>query len=157
MANPYSLLFDYVGVMARRRYQIGERRFATLGLNHTEARLLSLLSQQGGKASQDALSNMLSVDRSNAGRALQSLERSDYVVRGDDAADRRTKSVQITKKGREAAAEISRLREEMAQSFFGTLTEEQAGEIASLLNGAMRLDPSGEPAPERSADDQEGA
>ena len=35
-------LFDAIGVLARRRYQTAERHFARLGLNHSEARLLTL-------------------------------------------------------------------------------------------------------------------
>ncbi|MCA9908666.1 MAG: MarR family transcriptional regulator [Anaerolineae bacterium] len=126
-------LFDLIGVLARRRYQVGERYFAALGLNHTEARLLRLLSQEGGEATQDALSNLLFVDRSNAGRALKRLEQEGYVARNKDDADKRTNLVQITNKGLEAVKEISELGKEMAHSFFGDLTEDEAGTIVDLM------------------------
>ncbi|MEJ7787147.1 MAG: MarR family transcriptional regulator [Solirubrobacteraceae bacterium] len=45
-----------------------------MGLNHTEARLLRMLDEEGGAATQDALSRRLAVDRSNAGRAFKRLE-----------------------------------------------------------------------------------
>jgi DNA-binding MarR family transcriptional regulator len=130
-------LFDLIGVLARRRYQTAERCFAALGLNHTEARLLTLLRQESGVAAQDALSNLLFVDRTNAGRALKRLEQGRYILRRKDDADKRTNLVQITAKGRKAVVEISKLRKKMAQSFFGDLKEDEAGAIVDLLRKAL--------------------
>ncbi|MBI2687352.1 MAG: MarR family transcriptional regulator [Acidobacteria bacterium] len=126
-----------IGELARRRYQTAERYFSALGLNHTEARLLTLLRKEDGVASQDALSNRLSVDRSNAGRALQRLEQDGYILRRKDDADKRANLVRITPKGRKAVVEISRLRKKMAQSFFGDLKEDEAGAIVDLLRKAL--------------------
>jgi MarR family transcriptional regulator, transcriptional regulator for hemolysin len=130
-------LFDLIGVLARRRYQAAERAFSTLGLNHTEARLLTLLHQQDGTATQEALSNLIFVDRSNAGRALKSLEQAGYLERRKDEADKRFNLVQLTEKGREVVIEISRLKQTMAQSFFGALTEDEAGEVVNHLRKAV--------------------
>jgi MarR family transcriptional regulator for hemolysin len=138
--NSYTELFELVGVLARRRYQVGERAFARLGLNHTEARILSLLDRQDGVATQDALSAMLTIDRSNAGRALQGLEREEFVVRRKDEGDARTRLVRMTPKGREAAGEIAKIRGEMARTFFGDLTEEEAGAIVEHLVRSMKLE-----------------
>lgn len=135
--NKFLTLFDLIGELARRRRQTAERCFSALGLNHTEARLLTLLHQQHGLAAQDALSNGLSVDRSNAGRALQRLEQEAYILRRKDDTDKRANHIQITTKGLKAVAEISRLRKKMAQSFFGDLKEDQAGAIADLLRKAL--------------------
>ncbi|MEO8371828.1 MAG: MarR family transcriptional regulator [Candidatus Solibacter sp.] len=139
MSN-FQTLFDLIGVLARRRYQIAERCFSTLGLNHTEARLLTLLRQEGGVAAQDALSNMIFVDRTNAGRALKRLEQEKYILRRKDDSDKRTNMIQITAKGREAATEISKLKKKMAQGFFGDLTEDQAGTIVDLLQKSLTKD-----------------
>jgi DNA-binding MarR family transcriptional regulator len=79
---------------------------------------------------------MLFVDRSNAGRALKSLEHRGHIERCKDEGDRRTNLVQITAKGREAVAAISKLRMGMVRGFFGELTEEEAGEIVGLLRKA---------------------
>jgi DNA-binding MarR family transcriptional regulator len=141
--NGFLALFDLIGELARRRHQAAERYFSVLGLNHTEARLLTLLRQEDGAAAQDALSNRLSVDRSNAVRALQRLEHDGYVLRRKDNADQRANLVQMTPKGRKAAVEISRLRKKMAQSFFGDLREKEAGAIADLLKKTLTNEPSG--------------
>jgi DNA-binding MarR family transcriptional regulator len=133
-------LFELVGVLARRRYQAAERSFHSLALNHTEARLLTILDQQAGVATQDALSALLFVDRSNAGRALKRLEQGGYIVRRKDEVDSRTNLVRMTATGREAVVEISRLRKEMARSFFGDLTEAEAGVIVDLLQRTLKDD-----------------
>jgi DNA-binding MarR family transcriptional regulator len=135
--NGFLTLFDLIGVLARRRYQTAEQYFAALGLNHTEARLLTLLGQEGGVAGQDALSNQLFVDRTNAGRALKKLEEGGYVLRHKGDGDKRTNLVEITAKGRGAVAEISKLRKKMAQSFFGDLREDEAGTVVELLRKAL--------------------
>ena len=136
-ASPHVELFGLIGVLARRRYQAAERSFAPIGLNHTEARLLTLLAKEGGAATQDALSRQMFVDRSNAGRAFKRLEQAGHVTRRKDEADSRTNLIDITAKGRDAAAEIKRLGDEMARTFFGDLTEADAGTIVQLLRRAL--------------------
>lgn len=126
-------LFDLIGVLARRRYLTAERYYSAFGLNHTEARLLRLLSQEGGEAAQDALSNMLYVDRSNAGRALKRLEQEGYIAKRKDDTDKRAYFIQMTEKGHKAVAAMSELTNEIVQSFFGDLTEAEAGTVVDLL------------------------
>ena len=130
-------LFDLIGELARRRYQFAERSFAPLGLNHTEARLLTLLRQEGGAAPQDVLSSQLFVDRTNAGRALLRLEQGDYVRRRKNDEDKRANLVEMTSKGRKAATEIAALRKQIAESFFGELDEREAGAAVRLLRKAL--------------------
>lgn len=133
----YLALFDLVGTLARRRFQVAERHFATLGLNHTEARLLNILDQEGGRASQDTLSSAVIIDRSNVARALKHLEQTGYVTREQDDADKRAKLVKITRKGRASVAKIAVLRNDMAAHFFGDLTEQEAAKIVAQLRKAL--------------------
>jgi DNA-binding MarR family transcriptional regulator len=135
--SPREDLFELIGVLARRRYQAAERSYASLGLNHTEARLLKMLAGEGGASTQDALSRRLSVDRSNAGRAFKRLEHAGYVARRKDDADSRTNLVDMTADGRVAAAEVTRLGSEMARTFFGELTDGDAATVATLLRRAV--------------------
>jgi DNA-binding MarR family transcriptional regulator len=136
-ASPHVELFGLIGVLARRRYQAAERSFAPIGLNHTEARLLTLLINEGGAASQDALSRQMFVDRSNAGRAFKRLEQAGYVTRRKGEIDSRTNLIDITPKGRDAAAETLDLGDEMARTFFGELSEDDAATIVQLLRQAL--------------------
>jgi DNA-binding MarR family transcriptional regulator len=136
--DSFLTLFDLIGELARRRYQAAERCFAVLGLNHTEARLLTLLDREGGTATQDALSNLIFVDRSNAGRALHHLERAGHIQRRKDDADKRTNLVQITAKGQTVIVDIAKIRSKMAQNFFGGLKEDEAGLIVNLLSNVLK-------------------
>jgi DNA-binding MarR family transcriptional regulator len=140
--NSFQVLFDVIGELARRRHQTAERQFSALGLNHTEARLLSILGKAGGVAAQELLSSGLSIDRSNAGRALQRLEHDGYLLRRKDSVDKRAKLVQITAKGGKAVVEISKLRKTMAQTFFGELRPDEARVAAELLKKALASEPS---------------
>lgn len=135
--SQYLELFEMIGVLARKRYLAAERSFATIGLNHTEARLLYLLDQAGGSAAQDELSNRLFIDRTNAGRALKRLEQERYITRSKAKTDRRAYTVAITEKGRTAVADILRLRDTMVATFFRELSEDEAGQVVMLLNKAL--------------------
>lgn len=135
--SAFDQLFEMVGALSRKRYQLAERSFAKLGLNHTEARLLRLLQQQGGDAAQESLSQMIHIDRSNVGRALKRLELEGYMERRKDPIDKRAYFVSITDKGRATVVEIESLGREMAASFFGDLTEEQASQIVAALGRAL--------------------
>lgn len=126
-------LFDAIGALARRRYQTAERFFSELGLNHTEARLLTLLQQEGGAAAQDVLSEMLYVDRTNAGRALKRLEQDGYISKRRGEDDKRANLVRITPKGREAAAAVSRLKKRIARALFSGISEDEARAATQVL------------------------
>jgi len=131
-------LFDVIGELARRRLQAGERAFGTLGLNHTEGRLLAiLLREENGSATQDVLSGKLHVDRTNAGRALQRLERDGYIVRRKDDEDKRSNHVEITPVGRKAVVQITKLRKEIAESLFGKLQEDEIRIVLELLRKTL--------------------
>jgi DNA-binding MarR family transcriptional regulator len=133
-------LFELIGVLARQRFQAAERAFAPIGLNHTEARLLTILDLESGEATQDALSTSLAVDRSNAGRALSRLEQRGYIARHRDDTDSRTNLVRLTAEGAAAVVEVAKLRREVASDFFSDLTEADAGAIADLLRKASILE-----------------
>ncbi len=133
----FDTLFDLVGALARKRYLVGEQHFSTLGLNHSEARILTLLDKAGGISPQETLSNALNIDRSNAGRALKRLEDDGYVIRRKDEADKRAYTVRMTAKGQKTVGEIAKLRKKMAQSFFGDLTDREAATAIMLLSKAV--------------------
>lgn len=130
-------LFELVGELSRRRYQLGERAFAKLGLNHTEARILSLLVGYSEAPTQDALSSRLTVDRSNAGRAMKGLEQRRLVAREKHVSDGRTYVVRLTDEGRDAARQIEQMRAGMAQELFPQLSNTQADALIAQLEQAF--------------------
>ncbi len=138
--NSFLTLFDMIGVLAHRRYQMAERNFASLGLSHSEARLLSILNQEGGQATQDTLSAQMFIDRSNAGRALKRLEAVGYIVRVRGQTDRRSNRVELTDSGRAILADVAKLRKKIAQHFFGDVPEADVARIVALLKPALTED-----------------
>src|SRR5690606_4178683 len=124
--NDLQRLFDEIGSLARRRYQVAERSFMSIGLNHTEARLLNLLAEAGGQTAQDTLSKLMHIDRSNVGRALKKLEDMGLVSRGANEADKRGLLLALTEEGRKRVGQIREIKEEIALNFFGRLTEADA-------------------------------
>ena len=135
--NNSQVLFEIIGQIARRRYLAAEQCFSALNLNHTEARLLSLLRQAGGAATQDALAGQLIIDRSNTGRSLKHLEQLGCILRRIQPGDKRANQVRLTRKGSKTAIAIDRFRRKMAQDFFGNLTDAEAGAVVNLLGKAF--------------------
>lgn len=133
----YKKLFDLIGDVSRHRYRLAESYFAAMGLNHTEARLITLLTQAGGMSAQDVLSNQLLIDRSNAGRALQKLEKQGYIQRQPSQNDKRTNQVSLTTKGQATAKEIERIAKQMATAFFAPLNQDDARHLLSVLEKLM--------------------
>lgn len=135
--SAFLTLFDLVGVLAARRFQLAERSFAAIGLSHTEARLLTVLHAMGGEARQDELSDQILIDRSNATRALKRLEDRGMIVRSRAQSDGRANQVEISRSGRLAVRRISTLKKAMAESFFRDLSEADAAAIIDLLRPAL--------------------
>ena len=150
--SPFLALFDLVGVLARRRHQLADAEFAALGLSHTEARLLTLLHDEGGVASQEALTQMVTIDRTNAGRALLRLEQQGFVQRSKHHSDGRAKLVSLSERGDRAVLEIRRLRDQIATTLFGDLSEEEAQSILNVLDRALSSARADKPAIETAKD-----
>lgn len=136
--DDFQTVFELIGVLARQRYVAAEHSFGTLGFNHTEARLLRLLSEQAGESTQDALSARMTLDRSNAGRALQRLEDSGYLTRARSGTDKRRNLVQLTESGRLAVVELGKLRQALIQEFCGGLSPADARTLVELLRKVVQ-------------------
>jgi len=130
-------LLNLPGQVARRWHQQTDQQLSALGLNHTEARLLVHLDQEGSDLSQEAVSAMLFVDRSNSVRALQSLERSGFVSRHKDENDKRANRHCITSKGTKAASEVRKLRRRVASHAFAELKPSEVRSAVALLKKAL--------------------
>ncbi len=133
-------LFDLIGTLARKRYAMAERRFARLGLNHSEARLLHALHKMGGKGSQEQMTSQVQIDRTNVGRALKSLEAKQLIHRLRDESDKRSNLVSITARGELLVGEIGLIGQEMAQALFSSLTESEVAAATRILSKVADLE-----------------
>ncbi len=134
--SSHSELFDLIGELAQRRFRMAERSLVVLGLNHSEARLVSVLAEEG-TMTQDALSASLTVDRSNAGRSLKKLEGRGYIVRHKDEIDKRTNLVAITDEGRGVAEHVGDIRDNLVEMLLGNLTAEDTREVVHRLRKVL--------------------
>jgi DNA-binding MarR family transcriptional regulator len=129
----FHLLFDVLGQLARRRFQLAEQYFAKVGLNHTEARILSLLHQSEGTSAQDDIANKMNIDRSNVGRALKNLEGRGLVMRAKSTQDKRVFMIQLTDEGQSCVAQITEIKNHIIDTFFGEMSEDEAAVVYGLL------------------------
>ncbi|WP_326635622.1 MarR family transcriptional regulator [Streptosporangium sp. NBC_01755] len=90
-----------------------------------------------GPQSQNALAKIVGIDVSTMTKTLQRLERSGFVSRRPDLANRRISIVEITPKGHALRPEVDRVLTEMHRRMTRGLTAEQTEELTSLL-GVVR-------------------
>ncbi|MEU8386135.1 MarR family transcriptional regulator [Streptosporangium sp. NPDC048865] len=87
-----------------------------------------------GPQSQNALARIVGVDVSTMTKTLQRLERSGFVSRRPDAANRRISIVDVTPRGHALRPEVDRVLAEVHRRMIQGLTAEQAGELSVLLS-----------------------
>ncbi|MEU3163566.1 MarR family transcriptional regulator [Streptosporangium sp. NPDC006930] len=87
-----------------------------------------------GPQSQNALARIVGIDVSTMTKTLQRLERSGFVSRRPDPANRRISIVDITPKGHALRPEVDRVLAEVHRRMTDGLTAEQIDELSSLLS-----------------------
>ncbi|HAT40184.1 MAG TPA: hypothetical protein DCS87_00460 [Rheinheimera sp.] len=132
----YLALFDLMGELARYRFSLAEQTYAPLGLNHTAARALYLLSVE--PLAQDQLSARFMVDRSNVGRAVKTLEQQGLVVRQANPADKRTSLLALTPAGQQLAVTVLNTKQQIIEQFFQGLDPDEASVVYGLLKKIRR-------------------
>jgi DNA-binding MarR family transcriptional regulator len=103
---------------------------------HVESKLgavgLSLAKLAALKALHDA-GERLSCVKSNITQLVDRLEADGLVARKLDAHDRRTRLAVMTAAGRKACKDGLRVQQETEQALFGTLTGDEARQLAALM------------------------
>ena len=99
----------------------------------SQQRVLIVLSEMGGAATQRMLTERLQIQSGSASEVVGKLESAGYIVRTVSEADRRNVEVALTEKGREATEEAKRQREKRHEEMFLCLTETEKEELLVLL------------------------
>ena len=92
--------------------------------------LINICNNEG--ISQEKLSELLFVHKSNVARQLSFLEESGHIVRTPDSKDKRSLLVYSTLKGREALKKIKKVHEEFENELFKGFTDEEREEAKSF-------------------------
>lgn len=87
-----------------------------------------------GPQSQNALAKIVGIDVSTMTKTLQRLERSGFVSRRPDLANRRISIVDVTPRGHALRPEVDRVLTEMYRRMTEGLTAEQTEELSALLS-----------------------
>ncbi|MEU4404366.1 MarR family transcriptional regulator [Streptosporangium sp. NPDC023963] len=87
-----------------------------------------------GPQSQNGLARIVGIDVSTMTKTLQRLERSGFVSRRPDPANRRISIVDVTPRGHALRPEVDRVLAEMHRRMTQGLTAEQTDELLTLLS-----------------------
>lgn len=109
-----------------------QEALAPLALTPKSFAVLTLIAERG-PLSQAAAGETLLIDRTTMVAVIDELERSRYVERGRDAADRRVRSLKVTPAGEAAldAAEVVARR--CHDELLGDLSESEQEQLRGLL------------------------
>jgi MarR family transcriptional regulator, lower aerobic nicotinate degradation pathway regulator len=86
-----------------------------------------------GPLSQAALGSTLRVDRTTIVAVVDELERSGYVKRGRNSADRRVHSLEVTPAGNEALRAAERVAHRTEEELLADLTPSERDQLRALL------------------------
>ncbi|HJC46325.1 MAG TPA: MarR family transcriptional regulator [Candidatus Faecalibacterium faecigallinarum] len=108
---------------------------AALGLGPGQPKLIEYLARSG-PCSQRQLATYFEIDPAAVCRMLDALEKGGFVTRSAVKGDRRTGMVELTEKGRSAAAAWQHACGEMEQQLLQGFTPEEAERFAQYLRRA---------------------
>lgn len=99
--------------------------------------LLNIINQEG-EITQAGLSNILNKDKSGILRLTDELERKKLVVRIVDTADRRKKSLVLTKKGADTLNQVAEVEAGVIHQLMDGVTKEELAVFARVLDKIWR-------------------
>jgi DNA-binding MarR family transcriptional regulator len=110
-----------------------ETKLSVVGLSLAKLLALKALSDAGESLPLGQLAERLSCVKSNVTQLVDRLEADGFVARKADPDDRRTRLAVLTTAGRKACKEGTRLQQEAERELLTTLTQDEAHQLAALL------------------------
>jgi DNA-binding MarR family transcriptional regulator len=114
-----------------------EAELGAIGLSFAKLSALTTLSEAGESLPLGQLAARLSCVKSNITQLVDRLEADGLVRREPDPHDRRTRLAVLTRAGRKACREGTRVRADAERHLLGTLTRDESRQLATLL-GKLR-------------------
>jgi DNA-binding MarR family transcriptional regulator len=131
MSAPDALAADLFGLMLRMQ-RLLNRRMADQGASLARTKLLLFLDKRGAARAADIAEFFDNAPRTVT-EAIDGLERDGLVQRTPDARDRRVKQVSITEEGRRVIGETEPLRQELIESIFGVLSDDERKSLGAMM------------------------
>ncbi len=121
--------------------RLGAATLAPLGIDGRHFGVLAVLSELG-PVSQQALADILAVDRSTMVAFVDELERRGYVRRGRNPGDRRAYALELTRSGASAQRDAAELLEGCERHYLEPLTAAERRQLLELLGRVVARDAS---------------
>lgn len=137
MPIPHSPQQEAMGLLllvTRMHHSEVERRVGTLGIHHSQHRMLMRLSQKDPITSQRELADAMSISPAAVTATLKWLEKEGYISRSMGTDDNRRNNVHITEAGRTKVEESHRIFDAMDQQAFDGFSQEELDTLMSLLH-----------------------
>lgn len=115
-------------------YKLLERRFYHLGISASQARVLGLLHFAEKPMRPSLLATLLFQETQSITGILNRIEAHGWVRRAPDPDDRRAVSIELTPKGKEVAAEIVEISQQLYEDLFAkALTAPERKQVDAIL------------------------
>ncbi len=126
---------DYIGYvlsdLARLMRTVFDRRVREIGLTRAQWLVLTRLYRRPG-ASQSELAEMLEIDRANAGRLIDRMEKGGWLERRPDGSDRRIWRLHLTGEARRVHARLWKRAETTVNDALGPLSAVERAQFTQL-------------------------
>lgn len=112
--------------------------FAELGVSLAVAAPVLVIARLGNGVRQKAVSEAAGIDPAALVRSLDQLETSGILRRADDPHDRRAKTLHLTDKGAQLAADLQRMLEQVKRRIFSRFSDADGATTVRVLAEIMR-------------------
>ena len=128
---------NYFSVIRRRSQALLVEACSEYKLNYSEfALLLKLYDMEG--CSQDAMVEVLSIDKAAVTRILKSLEEMDLVYRRIDTEDRRIKRIFLTDSGKSMEEKIRNILTKLVTFVVEDIPKDKVVEVMGMIHDASQ-------------------
>ncbi len=110
-----------------------ERRIASMGIHHSQHRMLMLIARSDETNSQRELAEAMNISPAAVTATLKALEKAGCVERNMSEGDNRRNTVRITEEGLRTVAESRRMFDAMDQAALKGFSEQEIAELTGLL------------------------
>lgn len=123
---------DDWGLVTRCGWLFRTQRLAQYGLNGSQNTYIINICENPG-ISQEQLSKLIYINKSNVARQLALLEQNGFVDRARSASDKRAMEIYPTEKCKAVYAEVAQITDDWVSLLLSTLTEGENEQIYNIL------------------------
>lgn len=136
MNNIDNVVFEKFKEIASRLVMLKKEVIASLKINKTYHKILSILSIQNG-LTQSCLGEVCDMDRPAISRLVNKMTEEDLVSRNFKQGNKKNLYVELTQKGKALAEELKLKMEELKKKFFAELKQEDKKNLSKLLDKTL--------------------